>query len=210
MFCKNCGKELNEQAMFCNNCGISVGQVANGVTEDVCFKKEDNVLRLEVKPTFVLGYQIVLMIRDMILITLFCLLYWGEYALEIVTNSIFVKVMVILIPVFLVGRIFFRMVQYKTVSYRFLKTKVEYVDIFLNKEKKQLKYEHIKEVVVSQNIFERMFGLGRIRLYTSASGVYNKSKKYELIGKNGVDICCVVGVKEKSKMIKDIIDEIVD
>ena len=55
MFCKTCGKELNDDASFCNNCGTPIGQV---VTSNVSIKddkkKEDNVVRLEIEPTFVI------------------------------------------------------------------------------------------------------------------------------------------------------------
>ncbi len=63
MFCKNCGMEMSDSASFCNNCGTPVGQVGNAMTE-VLSKKEDNVLRMEIKPTFVWGYQILVMIKD--------------------------------------------------------------------------------------------------------------------------------------------------
>ena len=62
MFCKNCGMEMSDSASFCNNCGTPVGQAGN-VAEEVLSKKEDNVLRMEIKPTFVWGYQILVMIN---------------------------------------------------------------------------------------------------------------------------------------------------
>ena len=74
-------------------------------------------------------------------------------------------------------------------------------------EEKQLKYEHIREVTMSQNIIERMFGIGRIRLYTNASSAFNKSRNHKQTGKNGIDIHCVANIKDQYKMVKDLLDE---
>lgn len=206
MFCKTCGKELNDDAAFCNDCGTPVGQVAtNSVPANDDRKKEDNVLRLEIKPTFIFGYQVVKEFINTI-IWLFIILCCIEID-PIALLEYFPVFSLILIGVILVVRIIFIKAQYNKISYRFLKTKVEYVDGFLNKEEKQLKYEHIREVTMSQNILERMFGIGRIRLYTNASSAYNTGSNHKQTGKNGIDIHCVVNVREQYQAAKAIIDE---
>lgn len=208
MFCKSCGMELNDSASFCNNCGTSVGQTGNVVTEERS-KKEDNVVRLEIKPTFVWGYQILVMIKN-ILITLIVLELTCLNILYALVNVPVVGWSIIeIVSLVYIIKLFFKRAQYKNTSFRFLKTKVEYIDSFLNKEEKQLKYEHIREVTMTQNIFERIFGIGRIRLYTNASSGYTNTRKHTQTRKNGVDIHCVSGVREKTNAIKQIIDDIV-
>lgn len=209
MFCKSCGMELNDSASFCNNCGTPVGQTGNIVTEEHS-KKEDNVVRMEIKPTFVWGYQILTMIKD-IFITLVVLEITCLNIIYALQNVPVVGWAIIgIVSLIYIIKLFFQKAQYKNTSFRFLKTKVEYIDGFLNKEEKQLKYEHIREVTMTQNVFERMFGIGRIRLYTNASSAFNNSRRHTQTGKNGIDIHCVIGVREKTNAIKQIIDDFVE
>lgn len=209
MFCKSCGVELNDSASFCNNCGTPVGQTGNVITEERS-KKEDNVVRMEIKPTFVWGYQILVMIKD-ILITLIVLEFTCLNIVYALVNAPAIGWSIIgIVSLVYIIKLFLKKAQYKNTSFRFLKTKVEYIDSFLNKEEKQLKYEHVRKVTMTQNIFERMFGIGRIRLYTNASSGYNNSRNHKQRGKNGVDIHCVSGVREKTNAIKQIIDDIVE
>lgn len=209
MFCKNCGMEMSDSASFCNNCGTPVGQAGN-VAEEVLSKKEDNVLRMEIKPTFVWGYQILVMIKDVFITLAILQIFFINLIYSLKYLPVFGWSVVGIVLLIHIIRLFLRKAQYAKTSYRFLKTKVEYVDSFLNKEEKQLKYEHIREVTMTQNIFERMFNLGKIRLYTNASSAYNNSKRHTQTGKNGIYIHCVVGVKEKTDKIKQIIDDVVE
>ena len=61
---------------------------------------------------------------------------------------------------------------------------------------------------MSQNIFERIFSIGTIKLFTNASsGVgYGAGKHNGMAGKNGIQIHCVTNTKEQYKKIKEIID----
>ena len=98
--------------------------------------------------------------------------------------------------------------QYKNLSYNFYTTKVEYVDGFLNKEEKELKYKFIREVTMSQSILERMCGIGTIRIFTNASsGNINSRNHNSMRGRNGVYIHCIEDVKQQYQAIKQIIDE---
>ncbi|MBO5141739.1 MAG: PH domain-containing protein [Clostridia bacterium] len=209
MFCKECGNFMNDDAAFCNSCGTPVGQVANNFENmSVDSKKEDNVVRLTLKPTFVLGYQILRMIGNS-LVWLFIIQLWiiDIIAAFSLMPALAWGIIALVFGIHLI-KLFFEKAQYKKIEYRFLKTKVEYVDGFLNKEEKQLKYEHVREVTMSQNVLERMFGIGRIRLYTNASSAYNTGRNHNQTGKNGIDIHCIVNVKEQHKLVKEILDEI--
>lgn len=80
--------------------------------------------------------------------------------------------------------------------------------VLLIKKKKEVKYKNIREVTMSQNIFERFFKIGTIRIYTNASsGGYNGNNHRNMSGKNGIIIHCVTDLREKYKNVKEIIDE---
>ena len=98
--------------------------------------------------------------------------------------------------------------QYNNLEYNFYATKVEYVDGFLNKEEKELKYKHIREVTMTQSILERLCAIGTIRIFTNASsGDYGNNRNNNMNGRNGIYIHCVKNVQEQYKKIKEIIDE---
>ena len=90
----------------------------------------------------------------------------------------------------------FRKAQYDNYSYDFYKTKVTYKDGFLNKSEKEVKYKHIREISKRESIFQRLFGLGSIILYTNAETGYG----------NGIYILNVTDVDNIYKQIKEIID----
>ena len=208
MFCKTCGKELNDDASFCNECGTPVGQVSNvmSVNNSNDRKKEDNVVRLEIKPTFIFPYQILKDIGNLIVWLFLIGLCVG---INFIALFMYFPVFsIVTFTLILVIRLLFEKAQYNKITYRFLKTKVEYIDGFLNKEEKQLKYEHVREVTMSQNVLERLFGIGRIRLYTNASSAYNTGVNHKQTGKNGVDIHCVTNVREQYLAAKAILDEL--
>lgn len=210
MFCKNCGMELSDTASFCNNCGTPVGQTGSMTETAVHSKKEDNVLRMEIRPTFVWGYQILIMIGDIFLTLLFLNLFFVRVFYALVEFPLLGWSIVGIVSLIYIIKLFIKKSQYKNTVYKFYKTKVEYIDSFLNKEEKQLKYEHIREVTMSQNVFERMFGIGKIRLYTNASSGYNSSNNHTQTGKNGINIHCVAELREKTDEVKQIIDEATD
>lgn len=208
MFCKNCGNQMNEDAVFCNNCGTPVGET--GVvtaTQNNGKVVEDGVVRLSLKPTFIWGYQILMMFWNVFLTLLFleltCLnliwaftgwpaFFWGVTGIVTFCCAI---------------SMFCKKIQYNKINYEFFKTKVEYIDGFFNKEEKEVKYKFIREVTMTQNIFERMFGIGCIRLYTNASSAINTSGRHSQTGKNGIVIHCVRNLSENLKIVKALIDE---
>lgn len=208
MFCKSCGAELKEDASFCNVCGTPVGEVkaVHKTEED---KKEDNVLRLEIKPTFNVGYQLLKTLWNIFFTLLIIDIFFIDVTDAIVIFPTLGWGIVAVVSIIYLVKLFFDKVQYKNASYKFYKTKVEYIDGFLNKEQKQLKYEHIREVSSTQNIIERMFNLGKIKLYTSASGIYdNRRRNHSQERKNGIYIHCVKDVDDKLKEVKALLDEI--
>ena len=53
-------------------------------------------------------------------------------------------------------------------EYHFYGTKLVYRDSFLNLAEKEIKYKYIREVIHTQPVLARIFGLGNIILYNNA------------------------------------------
>lgn len=209
MFCKACGNELKDDSTFCSNCGTQVGAVTKSTQENTL--KEDGVERLEIKPVYNWGYQILLSIWNTIITTIvifFFIVVDSENGMTY-APALFIFIGVITFIIYFI-KLILNKFQYKNISYRFYKTKVAYVDGFLNKEEKEVKYKHIREVTMTQNILERIFGLGKIRLYTNASsGVSDVGMNgHNQTGRNGIIIHCVTEVESKLKEIKGLIDAV--
>ena len=192
MFCEKCGSQLPQDAEFCTNCGANVHQNVK-VQEKIV----DNEVQLNVKPTFKTLYMIISELTIFAIIILICapmmvlLLYVSEkYILGFYLSCCILTGVMYLIWLVL------RKKQYDNYSFDFYKTKVIYKDGFLNKTQKEVKYKHIREIVMRQSFFQRFFNLGNIVLYTNAETGYG----------NGINILNVEDVNDVYKKIKDIID----
>ncbi len=206
MFCKNCGTEINDNAHFCPKCGN------NNQGDQQASKKvvEDNQIKKQIKPEFNWPYKIITIFGKALVyfFIIFC------YIIAEITEDLIVITPIIFLVVIAVGILYILIklllgkMQYNDLEYNFYNTKVEYKDGFLNKEEKELKYKYIREVTMTQNILERIFKIGTIRIFTNASsGNYGYGRNHNMIGKNGIFIHCVKNVKEEYNKVKEIIDE---
>jgi len=194
MFCEKCGTKLPSDSAFCINCGTSINPPSNSQEKII-----DNEVILNVKPTFKLGY---IMLSELSFIALLLVIFFAPViAITLLTSnsySIFGPLLgffVFIIAICIVWTAF-RKAQYDNYSYDFYKTKVTYKDGFLNKSEKEVKYKHIREISKRESIFQRLFGLGSIILYTNAETGYG----------NGIYILNVTDVDNIYKQIKEIID----
>ncbi len=205
MFCKNCGTEMNDTARFCPKCGF------DRMTEGAPTKreiKEDNKIRIQLKPEFNLPYKVITTLWTAIVYMFFiCFLFTSLYKLWFiypVTLLITFGVMIL----YVVIKLILENMQYNDLEYNFYTTKVEYKDGFLNKEEKELKYKFVREVTMHQNILERMCDIGTIRIFTNASSGYRNSGIHNSMrGRNGIYIHCIEDVQQQYQAIKQIIDE---
>ena len=199
MFCKNCGNELADEVKFCNKCGASV----DGEIKQKEKKVEDKTVKYQIKPNFKWGYKLITNLGYALLIILLAL---GS-SIELILDEVPELAMIIIggTIVFVLIKLFIENVQYKNLEYNFYATKVQYKDGFLNKEEKELKYKFIREVTMHQNILERMFGIGTIRLFTNASSGYGYGARGNML--NGINIHCVDNVNEQFKKVRELIDE---
>lgn len=199
MFCRNCGTEIDDTAKFCPKCGKAVVAEKEVV--------EDNIVKLQIKPKFNIGYKILKNLSPLIIVLIFSLIFlFPLFTIFIIFPQILLAIIVIIV-VCVIGIMVIDKKQYDNMEYNFYNTKVEYKDGFLNKEEKELKYKSVREVTMTQGILERMFGLGTIRIYTNASSaVYSQGSHTNMQGINGIFIHCVENVEEQYKLIKQIID----
>lgn len=204
MFCKNCGAENNDESKFCKGCGEELNKSASNK------KEEDNSVQYTIKPTYNWGYKVLTVGLSSLLVGIFIVLYAiGEFDMDtLIVLSAFYKVVIVGILIYVGLRLFFEKLQYDKLEYNFYKNKVEYKDGFLNVSEKELKYKHIREITMTQNILERIFKIGTIRVFTNASsGRTNYNRRNNMQGQNGVIIHCVTNVKEQYSKVKEIIDE---
>lgn len=204
VFCKNCGTEMSDTAKFCPKCGTEREGVQEAKKEVV----EDNKIKFQVKPKFNIPYKMLTIVGRAILymIIICCWLtdLYELWALYPITFLITIGIMAL----YIIIKLAFEKMQYDDLEYNFYTTKVEYKDGFLNKEEKELKYKYVREVTMNQNIFERLFNIGTIKIFTNASsGGYPTRRHNNMQGKNGIYIHCVENVKEQYETIKGIIDE---
>lgn len=190
MFCEKCGTKLPDDASFCTNCGASVSGEVKKSEEKI----SDKEVQLQIKPTYKTGYMILPYIA-MMLIFVVCI-GLPMFAISAGAGMVMsIGIIAVILVIFGISYLFTKK-QYNSYQYDFYKTKVIYKDSFLNVSEKEVKYKYIREVTMRQTIFQRMFNIGTIILFTNAeTGVGN-----------GISIINVENVQEEYKKIKEVID----
>lgn len=222
MFCRKCGEPLDENAKFCSKCGTSTNtqneiaeENVNGETVKETKKIDNDVVKYVLKPTFNYGYKICSILGGVlifILVFAIAMLEEIDLIMEMVFETEFMQatiiVVIAVVIIYTLIKLLFEKKQYDKLEYNFYNNKLEYVDGFINKEEKELKYKNVREVTMTQSIVERMFGLGTIRIFTNASsGGYGRDNHGNMNARNGIVIHCVKDVRENYKKVKEIIDE---
>lgn len=194
MFCAKCGNLLEDNAKFCDKCGTAT--IANNYNaSNVANKIVDNEVQLSVKPTYKSIYFMwstyVAIVLIMILFIIFSIAIesWIGFVFGLVLSVIILGVKFI--------SLIFKKKQLQHMKYDFYKTKVEYSDSFLNKAEKEVKYKYIRECVLSRTVSDRIFGFGRIVLFTNAESDFG----------NGILIPFLKNSETVYKQIKELIDE---
>lgn len=190
MFCSKCGNQLDDNAKFCDKCGTPTNGAAK-VEEKV----PDNECVLSVKPTFNILY---FMFKPIVIIAIFLIFSLiGSFAGG--GFSVFLSGLIISLIIFVICGIpmLFKIIQFKNMEYSFYKTKVIYRDSFLNQAEKEVKYKYIRECVLVRTLVDRIFGYGRVTLYTNAESGFA----------NGIMIPYLKNSNEIYKQIKELLDD---
>lgn len=147
MFCKKCGTVLDDNVKFCAKCGTSIN-AEDVPSETVKETKnvDNNVVKSVLKPTFNYGYKICSIIGRILLFFLILGLYLLEeidllwkHANEIEKFQVVPVIIIATVIIYILIRLFFEKKQYENLEYNFYNNKLEYIDGFINKEKKRSK-----------------------------------------------------------------------
>ena len=171
----------------------------------------DNSIRAQLKPEFNVPYKVLTnTFEAVIYVLIFGMLFtymcmpWYVYLFAIILVVV-VKMMR-------------QKEQYKSIEYNFYATRLEYKEGFYNRER-LLEYECIREIVMTQNILERLFGIGTIRIFTDFTKATNSKdinimdflrvNQYRLkrIYRNSIPIHCLTSVHKQYELVKRIINE---
>ncbi|MBO5141738.1 MAG: PH domain-containing protein [Clostridia bacterium] len=191
MFCSKCGNFLEDTAKFCDKCGNPTGVANMAVNNVVKEKIVDNEPVLVVKPKFkALYFMMASIITSIILILIITICSLGE--------GFFISLIVAAVILGVAGiNVLFKKMQIKNMEYAFYRTKILYKDSFLNQTEKEVKYKHIREALLSRTVTDRIFGFGRIILFTNAESGFG----------NGILIPFVENSQETYNRIKDLLDD---
>ncbi len=195
MFCRNCGKELPDGAKFCNGCGTKVGE-GNVANKEAIKSADDKEVIYTVKPT----YKAIYMLFPMFITFLIILGCLSPVAFIDSSSDVGMGVLTfftIFFAVIILLQYIFTKKQYDAYEYNFYKTKIVYKDGFFNKSEKEVKYKHIREIVMSETLIQRLFKLGTIRMFTNAESGFS----------NGIFIMNVANSKEVYEKIKEIVNK---
>lgn len=195
MFCMNCGTKLADDAAFCTNCGTAVAGNVKNETKKEKVKIVDDTVMLNVKPTFKFLYMFTPYLTSLFTMLLPLILIMALAEADI---SVLVGMCIgVIYSLYIIIKSIFVSKQYKSYNYDFYKTKVIYKDSFINISEKEVKYKNIREVYLRRGLFQRMFNLGTIVLYTNAETGFA----------NGIFIKDVENSEQLYKEIKELIDE---
>jgi len=187
MFCEQCGSEILDVSNGCIKCKNIIKKSNEYITES------NETILLEVKPTIkfsaiyfskVLGGVKAWFLIYIIFITIqiIPILSTINKDTQLESNAfMMIKIYTIaflaIVGFKIIINIFKSLLskkQNENYAYLFYKDRVVVEDKFLNLSKKELKYMHIREIVKKQNIMERVFNIGKIKLYNTAeSGISN-------------------------------------
>ena len=194
MFCAKCGNVLEDNARFCDKCGTAT-MANNYNSTNVATKIVDNEVQLSIKPTY---KSIYFMWSTYVFIALMMIFF---IIISIASSSWIGLVVGIVISLITLGikaiSLIFKKKQLQYMKYDFYKTKIEYSDSFLNKAEKEVKYKHIRECVLSRTVSDRIFGFGRIVLFTNAETGFG----------NGILIPFVENSETVYRQIKELLDD---
>lgn len=203
MFCKNCGKEIEDDSKFCPNCGTALNYEVRKQESPL----NDNEIVLTLKPRFIWPAVLFVVVPSTLFFSIWCAIFFGGMAQMYFYNHGGVNyaafIVCGLLPLLTIPPInfFVALQKNKNTIYHFYKTKVEYHEGFLGKDSKTLSYSKVLETELRKGLIQQNFGVGTI--YLSAGGVSIAGAS----AGNGVTIADIPNPDENYKLIKNLIDK---
>ena len=128
-------------------------------------------------PKFSLIYQLLLIL----LIILFLGYFFTQYKLLLDTLENAIKVpMFVSQSLIVLILLFVRFIQYKSTTFSILDNAVQYKFNFFMLSQKRLRYKDIKEITLHRNVFQKIFGLGTVKVTSHATTRSAGIKLYDL------------------------------
>ena len=228
MYCNQCGKQVAEHSKFCNHCGADILS-SEKRTDSYQRYADDNLVLYHFKPEFYRSYTLKKLIPAFIfssfffsiLITVFkgFGMAFREFGGRNSSNhfgpgpgfndsfndtpfqlsNIYTGVAIAFFLTFIIGYIIYKK-RYAHAEFIFYQDRLEYIDGFFNYNKKQISYKNIREISMSQNVFQRKHNIGTIVLTTSAV-TYTRNRAYN----NGISVYDIKNVDDHYQEIKKLV-----
>lgn len=202
MFCKNCGKEVENDTKFCPSCGTVLNLEEK--KQEVPVRDDEIVLTL--KPRFISISALLMIIPPTFFFSIWCGVFLGGISqiffaqhggVNIWPFLIFAILPLLIIPP---ASYFMALGKNRNTIYKFYRTKVEYHEGFLGKDTKTLSYNRVLETELRRGVIQQQFGVGSVFLSTGGAAISGA-------GGNGVSIADIPNPEENYKLIKDLIDK---
>jgi membrane protein YdbS with pleckstrin-like domain len=172
MYCRKCGREMQNDSSFCPGCGTAVDEPPHPMAQ------ESNIPVLTLKPVFIPWAVMLAVLPLHIFMTLWGGGFFGGFSMFAVqalgidvppgTTFVFFGLLFFLaIPIVTYTA---QKKTYAKTEYRFYHTKLDYYEGFFTTEEKTIDYKHITEVNLVRGIIQKKYGLGTVVLSTPATG----------------------------------------
>lgn len=130
-------------------------------------------LLFEIKPKFVPWIMLFKAMRITLLLFIIVILTYAEIMpippdlyIDAVAHIIFWGV---LLTIELLIAVFISFKNYEVTSYKIYNNKIEFIEGFINYKYSTVKMKDIREIHYTQNLFQKLAGIGKIRLVTPAN-----------------------------------------
>lgn len=191
MYCKECGREIDDDSKFCSGCGKAVigGSVRDrrddtmGLVDEIAAEGIDDPL-ISAEPVFIHEAALLSCIPMGIFFGIWGGIFFGIPIMMIrmftMENPEFT-----VIPFILMGMLcmvafpmiiyFYRLKTYQHTEYKFYPDRLEYTEGFMTAVNKVVKYSQVAEVSLRRGIIQRKYDLGTIYLATRATAGEGKN-----------------------------------
>ncbi|MFA6815759.1 MAG: zinc-ribbon domain-containing protein [Lentisphaeria bacterium] len=174
MFCKECGKEIQDGVKFCSECGARISseippnQPAADLTSPI----------ITAYPVFIPWVTIVSILPLQLFFTIWGAGFFGGFglvgakAIGLNLPSWFTFVFFGCLAFFGIPFLayFTKKKTYAKTQYKFFADRLEYFEGFWTLEQKTIKYKNIIEANMKKGVVQKQYGVGTIVLSTNATG----------------------------------------
>ncbi len=203
MFCRECGREIDEDAKFCKECGVRVR--SEGEHRERGF--DMNIPLIKAKPVFIPWATMVAVLPLQLFMTVWAGGFFGGFSmigataigLHLPQGSTFIFFGALAffgVPFF---TYYNKKKTYAKTKYVFYSDRLEYDEGFWTTERKSIKYKNITEANIRRGVVQKMYGLGTIILSTPATGIQRGRAR------SGIKISDIENAEEVYKKILQLI-----